>query len=69
MDRNFIVELYNNIRETETDLSHEIKFHSDRITDEDKGYRKCLIDIGIVIRDYMQQAENKDRFYNINKNQ
>lgn len=58
-DRNFIVELYNIIREVSTNLSHEKTFG--KITKEDEGYQECLSDIGRRIRDYMH--EDEDRFY------
>ena len=61
-DRNFIVELYNTIREVDSSLSNERTFG--KLTKEDEGYQKCLSDIGIIIRDYMH--EDKNRFY-INK--
>lgn len=64
-DRNFIVELYNNVRETNTNINHEKTFGF--TTEKDEGYNECLADISKFIMEYMHMEGNKERFYSNKK--
>jgi len=58
-DKNFIVFLYNMLREADTKMSN--KSNNDILTDHENGYQKCLRDMIYHINDYMSMDE--ERFY------
>jgi hypothetical protein len=62
-NRNFIVFLYNTVREEATSLHN--KSNNIKLTEHENGYKECLNDISRCIMEYMH--DNKDRFYNTSK--
>jgi len=58
-DKNFIVFLYNMVREEDTKMNNES--NSTPLTEHEQGYQKCLQDITYQIKDYM--STDKERFY------
>lgn len=58
-DRNFIVFLYNMVREEDTKMSNQS--NNKILTEHENGYQKCLQDMIYQINDYMSTDE--ERFY------
>ena len=58
-DRNFIVFLYNMVREEDTKMSNQS--NNIPLTDQEQGYQECLQDMIYQINNYMSTDE--ERFY------